>query len=103
MSDYEWAAEVKGFAPGTMRSVRLGANSILMVNLDGNFYALSNLCTHSRCYLHNGKLKGHVIVCPCHAAQFDVTTGAVLAPPAKEPLPTYPVKIEGNSIYVLVV
>ena len=100
MEDYQWAAEVKGFAPGTKQMVRISGNSVLLVNIDGEFYAMSDFCTHSKCYLHNGKLKGKIVTCPCHFAQFDVTTGEVLAPPAKEPLPMYPVKVEGDSIYV---
>lgn len=100
MEDYQWAAEVKGFAPGTMQMVRISGNSVLLVNIEGEFYAMSDFCTHSKCYLHNGKLKGKIVTCPCHFAQFDVTTGEVLAPPAKEPLPVYPVKVEGDSIYV---
>jgi nitrite reductase/ring-hydroxylating ferredoxin subunit len=100
MEDYQWAAEAKGFAPGTMQMVRIGGNTILLVNIESQFYATSNFCTHSKCYLHNGELKGRILTCPCHFSQFDVTTGAVLAPPAKEPLPMYPVKVEGNGIYV---
>jgi nitrite reductase/ring-hydroxylating ferredoxin subunit len=98
--EYQWAAEVKGSAPGTMQMVRIGGNTILLVNIEGKFYATSNFCTHNKCYLHNGKLKGKILTCPCHSAQFDVTTGAVLAPPAKEPLPMYPVKVEGDGIHV---
>jgi len=100
MAEYEWATEVKGFAPGTMQMVRIGSNTVLLVNIEGKFYATSNFCTHSKCYLHNGKLRGKILTCACHFAQFDVTTGAVLAPPAKEPLPVYPVKVEGDGIYV---
>ena len=100
MEEYQWAAEAKGFAPGTMQMVRIGGNSVLLVNIEGQFYATSNFCTHSKCYLHNGKLRGKIITCPCHFAQFDVTTGAVLTPPAKEPLPVYPVKVEGADIFV---
>ena len=100
MEEYQWAAEVKGFAPGTMQMVRIGGNSVLLVNIEGTFYAASNFCTHSKCYLHNGKLRGKIVTCPCHFAQFDVTTGATLTPPAKEPLPVYPVKVEGNDTYV---
>jgi len=43
-----------------------------------------------------------VVTCPCHFAQFDVTTGEALAPPAKIPLPTYPVKVDGAEILVAV-
>jgi len=100
MEEFQWAAEVKGFAPGTMQMVRIGGNSVLLVNIEGQFYAMSDFCTHSKCYLHNGKLRGKIVTCPCHFAQFDVTTGAVLAPPAKEPLALYPVKVEEDGIYV---
>ena len=100
MEEYQWAAEVKDFAPGTMQMVRIGGNSVLLVNIEGTFYATSNFCTHAKCYLHNGKLRGKIVACPCHFSQFDVTTGAALTPPAKEPLPVYPVKVEGNDIFV---
>ena len=102
MADYTWVAEMDELAPGAMKLVRASGVAILLVNVDGQVYALSNFCTHSKCYLHNGKLKGKVVTCPCHFAEFDVTTGAVLAPPAKEPLPMYPVKVEGNDIFVAV-
>ena len=100
MENYTWVVNTKDLPPGKMQFVRAEGKSILLVNVDGNIYAMSNLCTHSKCYLHNGKLKGKVITCPCHFAEFDVTTGAVLAPPAKEPLTMYPVKVEGNDIWV---
>jgi nitrite reductase/ring-hydroxylating ferredoxin subunit len=98
--EYEWAAEVEGFAPGTMQMARISGNAILLANIEGKIYATSNFCTHNKCYLHNGKLKGKILTCPCHFAQFDLTTGAVLAPPAKEPLPMYSVKVGGDGIYV---
>jgi nitrite reductase/ring-hydroxylating ferredoxin subunit len=100
MDNYTWVADTKGLPPGKTQSVRVEGKNILLVNVDGTIYAMSNLCTHSKCYLHNGKLKGRVITCPCHFAEFDVTTGAVLAPPAKEPLTMYPVKVEGTDILV---
>jgi 3-phenylpropionate/trans-cinnamate dioxygenase ferredoxin subunit len=100
MEDFSWVAEASAIAPGSMQLVRAAGKSILLTNVEGKIYALSNFCTHSRCYLHNGKLKGRVVTCPCHFAEFDVTTGAVLAPPAKEPLDVYPVKVEGNDIFV---
>ena len=100
MEGFTWVAEAVGLTPDSMQQVRADGKSILLVNVEGTIYALSNFCTHSRCYLHNGKLKGKVVTCPCHFAEFDVTTGAMLALPAKEPLPMYPVKMEGNDIFV---
>jgi 3-phenylpropionate/trans-cinnamate dioxygenase ferredoxin subunit len=100
MEDYQWVADSAELTPGTMKSVRAAGVVVLLVNVEGEVYALSDFCTHSRCYLHNGKLEGKVVTCPCHFAEFDVTTGAVLAPPAREPLTMYPVKVEDGDIYV---
>lgn len=102
MENYLKVAESKDLKPGNPKFVREEGKAILLANVDGEIYALSSFCTHSRCYLHNGKLKGNVITCPCHFSEFDVTTGAVLGPPAKEPLPMYPVKVEGKDILVAI-
>lgn len=102
MADWEWVADSGAVAPGTMLAVRAGGQNVLLVNIEGTLYAMSDFCTHSKCFLHNGKLKGRVLVCPCHFAEFDVTTGAVLAPPAKTALPMFQVKAESDGVYVLV-
>ena len=102
MEGFTWVAEASGLKPGTMQQVRVDGKSILLANVEGTIHALSNYCTHSKCYLHNGKLKGTVVTCPCHFAEFDVTTGAVLSPPAKEPLLKYPVRVEGDGIVIAI-
>lgn len=86
-----FAIEITGLEPGKMTAVTIGGNTILLANVGGRVYATSDSCTHDKCSLHDGKLKGKVLTCPCHSAQFDVTTGAVLAPPAREPLQVYKV------------
>jgi 3-phenylpropionate/trans-cinnamate dioxygenase ferredoxin subunit/naphthalene 1,2-dioxygenase system ferredoxin subunit len=102
VEDYQWVAETEDVPPGALKAVRPGGTNVLLANVDGDIYAVSNFCTHSKCFLHKGKLKGKAVTCPCHFAQFDVTTGEALAPPAKEPLPTYPVKTDGSAILVAV-
>ena len=100
MGDFIKVANTDDLESGKTKFVREAGTALLLVNVDGEIYALSDFCTHSKCYLHNGKLKGNVITCPCHFAQFDVTTGAVQRSPAKHPLTTYPVKVEGTRILV---
>lgn len=85
---------------GTMVSAWAGGRKVLVYNVGGSYYATDEQCTHRECSLEKGQLIGQVVSCPCHWARFDVTTGAVLSPPAKDPLPTYPVKVEGNRILV---
>jgi len=100
VQNYTYVASTQDLPPATMQFVRASGQSILLINVEGAIYATSNFCTHQRCYLHKGKLKGKVVTCPCHFAQFDVTTGTVLTGVAKESLRTFPVKIEGNDILI---
>jgi nitrite reductase/ring-hydroxylating ferredoxin subunit len=46
--------------------------------------------------LDKGKLEGSTVTCPLHGAQFDVTTGAVRRGPARDPLTTYRVTVDGE-------
>ena len=47
-----------------------------------------------------GELDGARIMCPRHGATFDVRSGEALTLPAIMPLPTYPVRIDGDDVYV---
>lgn len=74
---------------------------IAVANADGHLFAFDDTCTHEQCSLADeGTLEGTVVTCGCHGAQFDVTTGAVLAPPAFEPLRAYPLRIERDRIVI---
>ena len=66
----------------------------------GEFYATDDTCTHARASLTEGGLEGHTCICPRHGARFDVRTGAVRALPAVVPLRTYPVRLEGDQIWI---
>lgn len=66
----------------------------------GEFYATDDTCTHAQASLTEGGLEGYACVCPRHGGRFDVRTGAVRALPAVKPLRTYPVRVEGNDVWV---
>lgn len=102
MAVSEWtpAARVDDVAPGEGFLVEINGDPIAIWNVEGRYYATSDVCTHEETSLVEGDLWGEVIECPLHGAQFDVTTGEVLSLPAIFPLPTYPVKVEGETIYV---
>ena len=86
--------------PGTMKIVRVDATDIVLVNLDGEFYALQGICTHELTSLEDADLEGHVLTCSMHFSGFDVRSGAVLEPPATEPLATYPVHVDGGRVVI---
>jgi len=73
---------------------------VLICNAGGNIYAVEDVCTHDGGPLGEGDLDGYEIICPRHGARFDVRTGAVLAFPAITPVESYPVRVEGEDVYV---
>ena len=93
-------AKLSAIAPGTMQRVVVGATAILVCNVAGTLYAVADLCTHDGGALDAGELDGERVMCPRHGAYFDVTTGRALTLPAIFPLPTYPVRVDGDDVYV---
>ena len=69
---------------------------VAVFNVDGTFCATQARCTHRQGPLNEGKLDGSTVTCPWHGAQFNVCTGAVLRGPARDPLKTYRVIVEGE-------
>jgi nitrite reductase/ring-hydroxylating ferredoxin subunit len=65
-------------------------------NVDGGFCATQAACTHKQGPLNEGPLDGSTVTCPWHGSKFNVCTGAVLQGPAKDPLKTYRVTIDGE-------
>jgi 3-phenylpropionate/trans-cinnamate dioxygenase ferredoxin subunit len=93
--------KVKDIKEGELASFEVGGTRIAVANANGQFFAIDEMCTHEECSLvDDGTLDGRVVTCGCHGAQFDVTTGAVLAPPAFTPVKSYPVQISGDDIIV---
>ena len=92
------AADIK---PGDLAAFDVDGVRIAVANADGRFFAIDDTCTHELCSLAaDGTLEGTVVTCGCHGAQFDVTTGAVLAPPAPAPVKSYPVRVDAGNLVV---
>ena len=93
-------------APGTAQVVDADDNTIAVINLDGELYAIDNTCSHDDfpmfgCGLPLQQLiDGDQVICPRHGARFDIKTGAALTPPAYEPVARYPVRIEYGLVQV---
>jgi len=83
-----------------MKEYRVNGKVVAVANIKGQFKAFDGFCTHAHCSLAGGFLDGSTLTCYCHGAQFDISNGKVLAPPATTDLNTYPVKLEGNDILV---
>jgi 3-phenylpropionate/trans-cinnamate dioxygenase ferredoxin component len=88
----------KDVVPGQMRVFDLHGIKVNVASAGGNLYAFDDTCTHTGCSLARGKLDGTTVTCACHGSQFDVTSGAVLRGPAKRPVRSRSVKVEGENL-----
>ena len=100
MEGFARVARIQEVTPGKLKGIKEKGKRVLLANVEGNYYAIGDVCTHAGCLLSDGKLEGHTVICTCHGSQFDVGTGHVLHPPASKPEPVYDVKIEGEDISI---
>lgn len=67
---------------------------------NGDFHAVSDICSHGQVSLSDGEVEGCLIECWLHGSQFDLRTGVPISLPATRPIPVYPLTIDGENILV---
>lgn len=100
VNDFVSVAKITEIAAGIVKVVYVDDAPVGIANVDGQFYAFADVCTHDDGPVAEGPLVGCVIECPRHGAQFDIRTGAVLRLPAVMPIPVYDLKVDGDEIKV---
>jgi 3-phenylpropionate/trans-cinnamate dioxygenase ferredoxin subunit len=100
MSGWVDVARVGEFLPGTHKVTEADGVMIAVFNVDGNFYAIEDVCTHDGGILTGGPVQGCVITCPRHGATFDIRSGEALTAPAYEPTASFPVRIQNGIVQV---
>src|SRR5262245_37188469 len=98
--DFVKVADTKDIQPSQMKEAQINGENICIVNVEGKYYAIGNICTHEGGPLADGVLEGYEVECPWHGSKFDARTGKVTNPPATKPEPAYEVKVDGNSILI---
>jgi nitrite reductase/ring-hydroxylating ferredoxin subunit len=128
-TEFVEVAKVNEIPDGKMKHFEVDGKEVLIANIAGKFYAISDRCGHMNALLSMGNLTGTSVTCPFHGSKFDVVTGKkltepVLTPPqGMEPLPqswqkvfenigqlmahiktydqtTYETRVDGNSIRI---
>ncbi len=87
-------------ADGVMRKVEVDGTAILLVRRGETILAIGATCPHAGGDLSQGALCGDRVVCPWHKAMFSISTGALLDPPAVDPLPRYDVRTADGQVFV---
>jgi len=86
--------------PDTLRAVATDVGPVVLVNLDGDIYALEDRCSHQDYPLSAGELEDGELECAFHGARFDVCTGRATQLPAVVPVRTFPVEVQGGEVFI---
>jgi len=89
-------------APGSVKRVDRKEGDIAVYNIEGEFYATDDRCTHGLSSLAEGDLLGDEIECAMHFGSFNVKTGAPMAPPCTIPIRTYKVEVRNDDVFAVV-
>ena len=100
MSEWVKAAELGSCPPGNHLGVQIAGVPIVIANVDGDLYALHDVCSHQEFPLSDGEMEGTEIECIYHGATFDVCTGKATGLPAIAPVKTYEVEVRDGDIFV---
>lgn len=100
MADFVKVTTLSQVPEGHAKVFEVNDSRVALCKVNGEVYAIADVCTHDGGPLGEGDLDGYEIICPRHGARFDVRNGNVLAFPAITPVDSYPVKVEGEDVYV---
>lgn len=94
-------ARAEDVSPGRGLAVNVEGLRIAVFNVDGNYYAIDDTCTHAEASLAEGDVDGSTVECALHGARFDLRTGEAVGPPADRPVTAYKVHVEDGKIQLV--
>ena len=99
---YVRACGISDLADGEPLAVELAGEPVAIVRTAGEVFAIRDVCSHAEVPLSEGEVDGCTLECWLHGSRFDLRTGKPTGMPATEPVPVYPVKIEGDDVLVAI-
>ncbi|MCH9656198.1 MAG: non-heme iron oxygenase ferredoxin subunit [Planctomycetes bacterium] len=97
--DFEEIASVDEFDLADRIEVFLEDTPILLIQVNDQYFAIEDVCTHDGQPLTDGSIEEGEIVCPRHGARFDISTGKALCLPATKAIQTFEVEVRGRKIF----
>lgn len=97
---FQFLTNVSDLPPGTGKLYNVEGHRVALFNLNGEFYAIDDICTHEEASLSDGAIDGETVECPWHGALFNIKSGAALTMPAVTPVRTYAVRIDEARVLV---
>lgn len=100
MADLVRVAAVSEVPPGTMKTVEVRGEDVLVANVEGRFHAMGAICTHSEWDLSEGTLEGGRVTCAGHGSVWNLESGRAEYTRPLPPLPVYRTEVQGDDVYV---
>ena len=101
-AEFTRACALDDVADGEAVRVVIDGVPVAVVRSDGEVYAIHDVCSHANVALSEGEIEDQTIECWLHGSRFDMVTGRPTGLPATQPVPVYPVKIDGDDVLVAV-
>ncbi|MGD2074018.1 MAG: non-heme iron oxygenase ferredoxin subunit [Gammaproteobacteria bacterium] len=100
MSDWIDVAATEEIAPDGCIVVDVDGVPVAVFNVQGEFLAIEDECSHEACPLSDGEVESDTIICDRHGARFSLRTGEALSAPAFEPVARFPVRVDDGRVQV---
>ncbi len=91
---------VNDVAEGAALKIESGNLTLAVFNVGGRFYVMNDQCTHGPGSMSESIVEGDIVECNFHGGQFNILTGAVVAPPCLIAQTVYPVSIENGKVFI---
>jgi 3-phenylpropionate/trans-cinnamate dioxygenase ferredoxin component len=102
VTTYARACALSDLSDNEPLAVEVNDDPVAIVKTGGDVYAIRDVCSHAEVPLSEGEVDGCTIECWLHGSRFDLRTGKPTGMPATEPVPVYPVKIEGDDVLIAI-
>ena len=104
MAEFSAVTSVADIPPGTAKAFTINGEFVAIVNCDGEFFAINNICSHAYAEMADGEVDSDecTIECPLHGSIFSLASGRPRTLPAVTPVATYPVQIVDDVVQVAV-
>ena len=96
-----FAGQAGDLAPGEARRVEGDHPPLAVYNVDGEFFALDDTCSHENFALTEGWIDGDVVECALHMAKFCIRTGKALCLPANRDIARHAVEIVDGELWIV--
>jgi naphthalene 1,2-dioxygenase ferredoxin component len=93
-------ARLADLEPEYPTRVKVGDREVAICLVDGEVFAIDNICSHAFAMLSDGHLEGHELICPLHGGSFDIRTGEAVATPCTVDLTVFPTKVEDGEVFL---